>query len=212
MALPDQLEREWSDLWKRRSAQGNPLTVLQDLVARYSEPHRGYHTLAHILDCLREFQTVRQHASEPDAIELALWFHDAVYNPRASDNEEQSARLAEKVLGEAKVAGDFIHRVRDLILATRHQAAPESTDAKLLVDVDLAVLGQSAGRFDEYEAGVLKEYRWVPRAIFASKRAAILKSFLDRPAIYTTPWFQQKYEQSARANLERSVRQLSSSA
>jgi predicted metal-dependent HD superfamily phosphohydrolase len=211
MALPEQVERNWISLWQRLPAMGEPLPVLQDLVKRYAEPHRGYHTLAHVLDCLREFEDVRSLAVDPNAIEMALWFHDAVYNPRAADNEEQSARLAEKVLSEAKVPQPTIHQVRDLILATRHQATPELPDAMLLVDLDLAVLGQSAERFDAYEAGVRREYKWVPRPIFAGKRAAILKSFLERPTLYSTPMFQKKYEQTARANLERSIRRLSSS-
>jgi predicted metal-dependent HD superfamily phosphohydrolase len=206
----EQVERDWVSLWQRLSAAGEPLPVFKDLIARYTEPHRGYHSLVHVLDCLQEFQSVRNLAIEPDAIEIALWFHDAIYDPRAADNEAQSARLAENVLRQAKLPDQFVQRVSDLILATRHQAAPESADAQLLVDIDLAVLGQSTERFDAYEAGVRKEYDWVPRLLFAGKRAAILKSFLDRPAIYSTPWFQNKYEHTARANLERSIRRLSS--
>jgi predicted metal-dependent HD superfamily phosphohydrolase len=209
MALPDQVERDWVSLWKRVAARGEPLPALNDLVARYTESHRGYHSLAHVLDCLREFNTVRRLAQNPDAIELALWFHDAIYNPRAADNEEQSARLAEQVLTAANLTEPFIRDVRELILATRHQSIPESADARLLVDIDLSVLGQSAERFDAYEAGVRKEYKWVPGPLFAMKRSAILKSFLDRAAIYATPWFREKYEAAARANLARSVRQLS---
>src|SRR5262245_7191495 len=211
MALPEQAERSWINIWKSLRAQGEPLPVLHDLIARYEEPHRGYHTLDHILDCLKEFQSVRSSATEKDAIEMALWFHDAVYDPRATDNEEQSAQLAEDVLRRAKVPDHFIRCVRDLILATRHQALPELPDAQLLVDIDRAVLGQSAERFDAYETAIRKEYQWVPKKIFGEKRAAILKSFLDRQTIYATPEFQKKYEPTARANLERSIRRLTSS-
>src|SRR5262245_10698887 len=211
MALPKQAERSWVNIWKWLRAQGEPLPVLKDLIARYEEPHRSYHTVDHILDCLKEFRSVVYWAMEKDAIEMALWFHDAVYDPRATDNEEQSANLAENVLRQAKFPDHFIRYVRDLILATRHQAVPELPDAQLLVDIDLAVLGQSAERFDAYEAAIRKEYQWVPKKIFSEKRAAILKSFLDRETIYATPEFQKKYEQKARANLERSIRRLASS-
>ena len=97
------LER-WQRLWHTAGANGKPDPWYETLTHRYSEPHRHYHTRRHIADCLAEFDVVRFNASRPEAVEFALWFHDAVYNPKATDNEEQSAALA-KVFLEA--AGDW---------------------------------------------------------------------------------------------------------
>jgi predicted metal-dependent HD superfamily phosphohydrolase len=137
---------------------------------------------------------------------LALWFHDAVYAPRAADNEERSAELVRALALPGAVTG----RAAALVLATKHASPPDDPEAKLTVDIDLAILGQSEVRFDRYEEQVRKEYGWVPGFLFRSKRAAILESFLKRPTIYGTDVFQAKYEAAARANLERSLRRLKS--
>jgi predicted metal-dependent HD superfamily phosphohydrolase len=100
--------------------------------------------------------------------------------------------------------------VRHLILATRHDGSPPAGDAALLVDVDLAILGSPAERFDEYEQQVRQEYSWVPGFVFKRKRAEILEGFLRRPALYHTEHFRSRYEAVARANLTRSIRQLES--
>ena len=102
-------------------------------------------------------------------------------------------------------------RVRDLVLATKHDAVPETVDARLLVDVDLAILGAPRGRFAEYEAQVRREYAWVPEPAFRTARAKILGEFLARPAIYSTPGFRGRLEARARENLARSIGELASS-
>jgi predicted metal-dependent HD superfamily phosphohydrolase len=193
------------DFWKRIGAQGDPSPVYARLVASYSEPHRAYHNLTHIRNCLEEFEKARHLAAVPDSIEMAIWFHDAVYNPRAKDNEERSAELALSVAREAKLPAAFSQRVADLILATRHAAPPPDPDAALLVDVDLSILGQPSERFDDYERQIRQEYDWVEAAAFAAGRGAILKSFLERAAIFSTPFFRDKYERQARENLKRSI-------
>ena len=99
-------------------------------------------------------------------------------------------------------------RVRDLILATRHDVSPPAGDTALLVDVDLAILGSPAERFDEYERQVRQEYSWVPGFLFKRKRREILEEFLRRPALYNTEHFRSRYDAAARANLTRSIQQL----
>jgi predicted metal-dependent HD superfamily phosphohydrolase len=191
--------------WKRVGAQGDPAPVHARLVASYSEPHRAYHNLAHIQHCLAEFEKARPLAAVPDSIEMAIWFHDAVYNSRAKDNEERSAELALSVAREAMLPAAFGQRVADLILATRHNAPPGDPDAALLVDVDLSILGQPVERFNEYERQIRKEYNWVEASAFAAGRGAVLKSFLERSSIFSTPFFRDKYERQARENLKRSI-------
>ncbi|HEX7899907.1 MAG TPA: N-methyl-D-aspartate receptor NMDAR2C subunit [Planctomycetota bacterium] len=169
--------------------------LLDLLKARYAEPHRRYHTLEHIEHCLAEFDPAL--AQDPEAVELAIWFHDAVYDTRRSDNEERSAAWLLELLPEAK-------RAAELILVTKHHQA-STPDEALLVDVDLAILGQSKERFDRYEKQIREEYAWVPGLIFRRKRRKILRGFLERPFIYGTEAFRAKYEAAARANLLRST-------
>lgn len=191
-------------------ASGNPDEMFGMLLAKYSERHRAYHNLDHVGDCLAEFDKARSLAKNADAIEAAIWFHDAIYDSRAKDNEEQSAELAVKIIKSAGLSESFASTVTALILATKHAKAPDEPDAALLVDVDLSILGQSAERFDQYERQIRREYEWVPNDAFVAGRSAILKSFLDRSSIYTTEFFREKYESKARENLGRSLQQLAS--
>jgi predicted metal-dependent HD superfamily phosphohydrolase len=131
-----------------------------------------------------------------------------VYDTRAQDNEERSARWAEQALRAGGAAGAVASRVAGLVRATRHEAAPIGADAQLLVDVDLAILGAPEARFAEYERQVRQEYAWVPEPAFRQGRARVLASFLERPALYGTPWFGERLEARARANLARSLREL----
>ena len=141
-------------------------------------------------------------------MELALWFHDAVYDPKAGDNEERSAALAKRCLGDCGIARPVAEAVDSLILATKNHTVRAGADAAVVVDVDLSILGRDEERFGEYEEQIRREYAWVPAAVFASKRAEILEGFLARDQVFATQWFRSKYEQQARRNLEASVRAL----
>lgn len=168
--------------------------LLEQLLARYREPHRHYHTLQHLAECFEKFDELRDVAAHPGDVELAIWFHDAVYEPRRDDNEARSADWARATVGE---------RVAELVMATRHEAVPADIDAQVLVDVDLSILGAPPTRFDEYERQVREEYRWVPEFLYRRKRREILASFLARPTIYSTPRFIERHEAQARQNLTR---------
>jgi len=175
---------------------------------RYAEPHRSYHTTRHLEECFAKLDEGRAHAERLYEVELALWFHDAVYEVRNSDNEERSASWAQAAVSAAGIDNAIGSRVRDLILATRHDMAPSTKDAAFLIDVDLAILGAQAERFDEYERQVREEYSWVPGFLFRRKRREILEGFLRRPTIFSTEFFRARYESAARANLTRSIQQL----
>lgn len=166
------------------------------LIARYSEPHRRYHTLEHLEECFAAFDEIADLAAHPADVELAIWFHDAIYDTRRGDNEERSADWARSVCGE---------QVARLVMVTRHEAVAQGADEKVLADVDLWILGAPEKRFDEYETQVREEYGWVPGPIYRRKRREILESFVARPAIYHTDRFIQRYEARARANLARSL-------
>ena len=166
---------------------------------------RRYHTLEHLNACLRQFDEVRDLAQHPAEIELALWFHDAVYKTRKSDNEAKSAQWAADFLQSHGAASDVIRRVSNLVLATAHSVGELTGDAALTVDIDLSILGQTAEIYAQFERNVRREYWWVPKKRFIAGRTAILKSFLDRPAIFHWPVMREKFEARSRENLSRAI-------
>jgi predicted metal-dependent HD superfamily phosphohydrolase len=206
MAYP--FAANWLSLCRALGAGSAGRELLERLVEAYREKHRAYHTLDHVLHCLKWLGAAQELARHPDEVEAALWFHDVVYDPRASDNEERSAEWAEEALTSAGVDDEKIARITALIIATRHIEPPADDDAALTVDIDLAILGEDPATFDEYERRVRKEYAWVPDETFGTKRTALLEGLLARPRIYHTPFFRERLEVQARENLERSVVRL----
>jgi len=198
----------WRALWNELEAWGDPKPWHERLVAAYREPARKYHNLQHLEECLAELEANRAAARRPERVAAALWFHDAIYDPSSSQNEEASAALAVDCLDEADVLREPREIVRQLILCTKTHEPGDVPDAALLIDIDLSILGQPAARFWEYEQAVRAEYSWVPPVEFAQKRTAILSQFLSRPAIYRTELFRSRYEATARANLEAAIAQL----
>ena len=178
------------------------------LHAAYSEPHRAYHTAEHIAACLRHLDEAADLAGAPDEIEIALWFHDAVYKTRAQDNERRSARWAVEFLKSSGTSEDVIARVERHIIATEHSAVPNEPDSALLVDIDLAILGAPADAYRVFETNIRREYKWVPGPLFRRKRAEVLESFLARPRIYATDRFRDRYEVAARRNLTAAIAEL----
>ena len=179
------------------------------MIGRYRDAARAYHTVRHLEECLAQLDQVRRRVRRPDEVEAALWFHDAVYDPRAADNEERSADLADKLLAPAGVATEHLAEIRRLVLATGHRGARDpQDDAAAITDIDLTILGAERSRFDEYEAEIRREYAFVPEDQFRRRRREILEAFLARPAIYATPWFHERFEAAARENLRRSIAAL----
>lgn len=183
-----------SDLWHSR------------LVSAYSEPQRSYHTLQHLEECLNLLDLLS--CEHLELVEVALWFHDAVYDPKAKDNEERSAELARTALIDGSVAETTIAEVQRLIMLTKsHQPGAGPNDAVLL-DIDLAILGHSEDRFGEYEQQIRQEYSWVPNEVYRAKRAEVLAAFLQRQSIFLTPQFHELFEARARANLYQLISSL----
>jgi len=179
------------------------------LVARYGEAHRHYHDLTHIAACLGWLDRFRDAAERPDEVELALWFHDAIYDPRAKDNELQSARLAREALGALGVERGAVDRIARLVELTETHA-PGSGDAALVIDVDLTILAAAPDDFVRFEEQIRSEYAHVPDELFRPGRRRVLQSFLSTPTIYQVPRIREELETRARANLERRIAELSS--
>ncbi len=203
--MREHLQPSWQRAWRGIGAVGDGLAWFEQLLACYREPQRHYHTLQHLGECLAAFDEARALAHRPHEVELALWFHDAIYELKRSDNEARSADWAREALVEAGVDAAAADRVHALIMATRHDAVPKDADAQLLVDVDLGILGATPDRFAEYEDQIRSEYAFVPGWLFRHKRREILRGFLDRPRLYSTPHFHDRLEARARENLARAV-------
>jgi predicted metal-dependent HD superfamily phosphohydrolase len=200
------VDRErWRRAWEGIGATGGE-QLLAGLIGRYAQPHRAYHNLAHIHDCLAQLEWGRELLARPAEVEIAIWFHDAIYDPRRSDNEEQSALWAQRALLAGGVADEAVIRVANLIRLTTHQEEKLGGDGAVLCDVDLAILGAEPERFDRYNRQIRQEYAWVAEKIYREKRGEVLAGFLRRPTIYHTQPFIERYETQARANLERILR------
>lgn len=202
------LLHSWNRLWLALDAQGDDHALMQALLTAYGEPQRKYHTLQHLQECLALFDQHLPVAAHPGEVEAAIWFHDAVYDVTAHDNEAKSAEWAAQALASAGVSQDHIVRIQDLIMATRHSTLPQGQDQIFLVDIDLAILGASRTRFAEYEAQIRSEYGWVPDPLFCSKRHEILSGFLSRSTLYHTPALHDLLEKQARANLAHALQAL----
>ena len=199
--------QRWQQLLEHLSLPAEDKTYT-DLVAAYDAPQRHYHTARHIAHCLAELDLARDLATEPAEIEMALWFHDAVYDTHRTDNERLSAEWAQRFLSGQGLPAERVQRIVDHILSTCHTGTAAAADSQLTVDADLAILGANAAVYQEFESNVRQEYGWVPAAVFRAKRAEILESFLNRPRIYHTAFFHERHEGAARSNLAHAVRTL----
>jgi predicted metal-dependent HD superfamily phosphohydrolase len=198
----------WNRLWTELGARVIDGGVFNQLVAAYSEPHRHYHTLQHLRECLAHCDAAASLAPHPAEVELALWFHDAVYDPRRSDNEERSADWAARAVRGAGCGDEVADRVRDLVLATRTHEPGADPDAKLLVDVDLAILGAAPARFAESERQIRAEYAHLSEPEWRAGRSGVISGFLARPRLFHTEPFHDALEAAARRNLQASLSAL----
>jgi predicted metal-dependent HD superfamily phosphohydrolase len=184
--------------------------VRSRLIAIYSGGDRHYHDLRHIETLLALAEEHAREITDNQAVEAAIWLHDAVYDPRKADNEAHSAELAIELL--AGVAADErLESIAAMIRASANHRvpvsmqAPAADDCALFLDMDLAILGSPAEEFAAYERAVRREYDWVPEKEWLAGRSQVLRNFLARPFIYASPQFQRSREAAARSNLKRSL-------
>lgn len=198
----------WCDIWGRLGAPAADQALFHELNSKYREPHRRYHTLQHLDECFEHLQIACARATNLSEVELALWFHDAVYELGHPDNEQRSAAWAADAMLAARLPAAQRQRVQALILATARAAAPADADARLLVDVDLCSLGAPPARFEECEHQIREENAMIPESLYRTQRKQLLLEFLARPRIYFTPEFQDAFEAPARRNLAWSLARL----
>jgi predicted metal-dependent HD superfamily phosphohydrolase len=195
------------DQWNRLLPHAQPLG--EDLLARYAEQHRHYHDQRHLTEMLTTIDELAGTADDVDAVRLAAWFHDAIYDPQADpgENEEVSAQLAELELSAYGVEADRVAEIGRLIrLTAKHDCAPDDANGAVLCDADLRVLSLSAARYDEYAVGIRAEYAHIEDRDFARGRMTFLQS-LSETSLYATDHGREHWEQAARDNLRRELKQ-----
>lgn len=191
----------------------DPLPYADNLLGRWQEPQRHYHTLAHLTAVLDHVDTLAEHAGDPDVVRLAAWFHDAVYLPERSENEERSARLAERALPEAGVPAEATAEVARLVrLTVTHDPAGDDRDGQVLCDADLAILAAPPSAYAAYTAAVREEYHFVPNDAFRAGRADVLRQLLALPRLFRTPYGREHWEATARYNLRGELEMLSTAS
>ena len=204
-----QYTKQFQDYWALTARQ---LSLDEDTTQKfhamlydaYSEVQRHYHSIQHIVECLEHFHQIKTYLDDTLSVELAIWFHDVIYNPQAHDNEQQSAdymqRMLENVLGAEQIA-----KIYAWVLATKTHAPTADTDLAYLLDIDLAILASDPMRFAEYECQIQQEYAWVEPVLYVQKRQQVLRHFLETQPLYQTPFFQKCYERLAKQNLAQTL-------
>jgi len=183
-----------------------------DLIRAYSEPHRTYHNLSHIIALLRHAEAERARIERPEVVKFAIWFHDVIYDTRSKTNEERSAQWARGAMEKMGIDHQLITMVEQCILATQqHQVnVANIPDLPLFLDIDLSILGTPSAIYRHYGQGIRSEYGWVPSADYRAGRSEILRQFIDRPTLFFTPLMNARYETQARDNLAWELKELSS--
>lgn len=193
------LEKSWFELHQHYHFS-EPQKIFNKLIAAYSEKQRVYHTVQHLYECLVLLESIRADLNDANAVALALWFHDAVYDPQAKDNELKSAELFEQYMAQ-DLPVDIVGKIKRWIVATQKHASTNELDLQFLLDIDLAILAASPARFADYEQQIQKEYAWVNPEIYSIKRKEVLAYFYQTEPLYQTEYFQQNFEQRAKENL-----------
>ena len=190
-----------------------PAALMEALRQRYDEPQRHYHTWAHIEALLGHYRRWVRYLNRPGPVLWALYWHDAVYDPNAKDNEELSAQLLEQDAA-GHLSPHDIDFAAAIIRATATHTVPEglserdTEDLALFLDMDLSVLGAPEPVYDQYERDIRAEYAFVPEDAYRAGRGAILTDFLSRPRLYFTDIAHAEWDAAARANLTRALRVL----
>jgi len=189
-----------------------PAELRQELVPRHAEPARHYHNWTHVEALLAHAESIAPRLNDPVAVLYAVVFHDAVYDPRAKDNERRSAALL--VAANPAIPAESLQLAKRMIEATEGHILPddlapaERADCAHFLDMDLGILGADRHRFDIYEDQIRREYAHVSEPDFRKGRAAVLRHFSARDALYFSEWGKVRFETKARSNLARSLAAL----
>lgn len=191
----------WAALITRHSRDADAVETGRALLAAWAEPHRRYHSVAHLRDVLDSVELLADYAEDADAVRLAAWYHDSVYNGRP-DDEELSAQRAEQDLSRLDVPASLVDEVARLVRMTvGHDPAAGDRNGEVLSDADLAALALPCESYRQNTAAIRTEYAHIPDEVFRKGRIQVLVGLLEGPGVFRTPTGRQQWEVAARRNL-----------
>lgn len=211
VSLAEIMQKRWFDLFSELGIDSAKAQKYFDqLLNAYGESERFYHNMEHISRMLEKIESFSADIEDMPVLKLAIWYHDVVYDPKATDNEEQSANLAESIMLDLGLEKDKVQKIKDYILATKdHNVSPEDAfDLVLLIDVDFETLGGSWEDFEKYRKAIRKEYSWLSDEKYIDGTRKFFNNMLARDRIYNTQVMYDKLEDQARANLNRALKEL----
>lgn len=179
----------------------------KNIYYKYSESHRAYHNLNHLEELFRYYRRFESQLENPNTIAFSIFYHDVIYNIWKKDNEEKSADYAVDELSKISLSKEILDNIQEQILATKTHES-NNNDSKLLIDFDLAILGQSEDTYNHYTKAIRKEYKLVPNVLYKKGRKKVLSHFLNKKSIYKTETFVNLYEERARVNLRNELKDL----
>ena len=182
----------------------DPSRLFDEVFRRYREPHRRYHTPAHIRHCLEQLDLAVDLVAERDAVEMALWYHDVVWESESvpGANERESAELFLNRLGNT-LPDRFRDTVYRLVMVTVYPSEPDTPDQGYMVDIDLSSFGLPWEEFRRDSQAVRDEFPRVSDEEFFPKQHRFLRMLLARERFFVTDFFAERYEKAARDNIER---------
>lgn len=203
------LKEIFSNLLINYTTNSSLINELWDEVEKnYSEKKRHYHTLQHLENLLITLTEVKSEIQNWESILFTLFYHDIIYTALKSDNEENSALLAEKRMQQLSVSNDIIERCKNQILATKSHSKSTDSDTNYFTDADLSVLGQPWEIYSLYYKNVRKEYAIYPDFIYNTGRKKVIQHFLSMNSIYKTDYFYNQFEKVAKENLMKELSYL----
>ncbi|AZJ33935.1 hypothetical protein D6200_08115 [Tenacibaculum mesophilum] len=184
------------------------ILLWQEIEEYYTSKKRHYHTLEHLENLLFQLTPIRTKISSWNTILFTLFYHDVIYNSLKNNNEEKSAELAVKRMNQLSIPNKVIENCFSQILATKSHKTSENSDTNYFTDADLSILGQSWEVYTQYYKNVRKEYAIYPNIIYNSGRKKALLHFLTMKNIFKTEYFYQKFEETARKNIQKEIELL----
>jgi predicted metal-dependent HD superfamily phosphohydrolase len=204
--FPQDLWEAWLRLVEPLFSDHPPTQVFTHLVQAYAAPGRAYHNLDHLRALFQDFHQYRHLLTRPLLVQLAIWFHDLVYDPTRTDNEKESAKQARLMLAEWPLTAEEVSFIETLILDTvRHTASLPKLDNQLFLDMDLRILGSEPDEYEQYASQIRAEYQQIPESLYQPGRIQVLRRLLSRPRLYGTEIFFQTYEAKARQNVAEEI-------
>jgi predicted metal-dependent HD superfamily phosphohydrolase len=205
----EKLKKRWLLLLQDRADEAIIEKLFEDISRKYSESHRHYHTLEHISACLKHFDNVGNDINHIFQVELAIWLHDVIYDPRKKNNEHLSAQYSSSMCSTLGIGKEMREEIARYIMLTKHPSSPETLDEKYLTDIDLSIFGSDHGTYQKYEALIRNEYSYVPFISYKVRRNKIMRQFLQKETLYQTQYFIKKFESKAKENLRWAIENFS---